>query len=162
RVEAAEALGRAGDRRLREHRWVGIPAGAFMMGGGAKKHEVELDAFEIGRYPGTGEEYSRYVGGGGRERGDWDGQLGWPNRAVVYVSWHNATAYCDWAGVKLPTEAQMGIRCAGERGKAVPVGEGGAWVVPGQLSRSGNRGADARRAISKGRDAGGRAQSGRE
>ena len=37
RVEAAEALGQAGDPRLRENNWVRIPAGSFVMGEGGKR-----------------------------------------------------------------------------------------------------------------------------
>src|SRR5205823_12144149 len=49
----AEAAGQAGDLRLRENNWVRIPAGSLVMGEGDEAHEVELEAFEIGRYPVT-------------------------------------------------------------------------------------------------------------
>jgi formylglycine-generating enzyme required for sulfatase activity len=124
RVEAAEALGRAGDPRLRQNNWVRIPAGSFVMGEGAKEHEheIELDAFEIGRYPVTVEEYGRYIEEGGREPKRWDKQVQYPNRPVVNVSWHEAAAYCAWAGVHLPTEAQWERAARGQEGRPYPWG----------------------------------------
>jgi formylglycine-generating enzyme required for sulfatase activity len=78
RLEAAEALGQAGDPRLREDNWVTIPAGKFRMGAQSKDpsrpnydpdadddespvHEVTLGAFQIGRYPVTVEEFRRFI-----------------------------------------------------------------------------------------------------
>jgi formylglycine-generating enzyme required for sulfatase activity len=122
RVEAAEALGQAGDPRLTENKWVRIPAGSFVMGEGDEAHEVELDAFEIGRYPVTVEEYGRYFEEGGREPGDWDKQIQYPNRPVVNVSWQDADAYCTWAGMRLPTEAQWERAARGQEGRPYPWG----------------------------------------
>ena len=81
RLEAAEALGRAGDPRLRDPRtdedyWVRIPAGEFWMGAQQEDrngpnydpeandneqppHRVKLDAFRIGRFPVTVEKFPR-------------------------------------------------------------------------------------------------------
>jgi eukaryotic-like serine/threonine-protein kinase len=114
----AEAAGQAGDLRLRENNWV-------RMGEGDEAHEVELEAFEIGRYPVTVEEYGRYVEEGGREPPDWDKQLQYPNRPVVNVSWHEAEAYCTGAGVRLPTEAQWERAARGTEGRHYPWGEKG-------------------------------------
>jgi formylglycine-generating enzyme required for sulfatase activity len=78
RLEAAEALGQAGDPRLQQNNWVTIPTGKFLMGaqkGGPSKpnydaeafddespaREVYLDAYQIARYPVTVEEYRRFV-----------------------------------------------------------------------------------------------------
>ena len=65
RVEAAEALGRAGDPRLRQPNWVRIPEGGFVMGEGQHAHEVELSAYEIAKYPVTVEEFGKFVASGG-------------------------------------------------------------------------------------------------
>jgi formylglycine-generating enzyme required for sulfatase activity len=87
-IEAAEALGQAGDPRFidptLEENWVSIPAGEFRMG--AQKddpskpnydseayederpvHRVGLKAYRIGRYPVTVGEYLRFIEAGGYE-----------------------------------------------------------------------------------------------
>lgn len=90
RLEAAEALGQAGDPRLHQEQnnWITIPAGSFLMG--AQKqfpdkpnhnpeadddegpvHEVRLESFRIGRYPVTVEEYRRFMEADGYENRAW-------------------------------------------------------------------------------------------
>ena len=106
-IEAAEALGQAGDPRFEgshfEENWVEIPAGEFWMGAQnrneAKRnfdeqaldyespvHRVHLDAFRIGRYPVTVGEYRRFMEDGGYQEeehwreggfGEWNGPLEW-------------------------------------------------------------------------------------
>jgi formylglycine-generating enzyme required for sulfatase activity len=78
RLEAAEALGQAGDPRLGEHNWVNVPAGTFLMGSQrddpsmpnydqdtsireSPVHPVHLDAFQTGRYLVTVEEYCQFL-----------------------------------------------------------------------------------------------------
>ncbi len=101
---------------------VAIPSGTFKMGspegvGRANEHpqhEVTLDGFRIARTPVTNDQYGRYLEAEPRANKPryWgDRQYNQSEQPVVGVLWRDAMAYCEWAGLKLPTEAQWEYAC---------------------------------------------------
>jgi formylglycine-generating enzyme required for sulfatase activity len=92
-----------------------IPAGEFVMGSDEADdekppHKVSLDAFYIARYPVTNADYKKFVDATKHAPpSHWsNGKIpqGKENHPVVNVSWKDAVAYCEWAGRRLPTEAE--------------------------------------------------------
>jgi formylglycine-generating enzyme required for sulfatase activity len=119
----------APSRQSFEPELIQIPAGEFLMGsteeevqqGLAEKnetpqHPVDLPAYAIGRYPVTNLEYKAFVETAGHappkhwSGGEFPADLA--DHPVVYVSWHDAVAYCQWLSqatgqiYRLPTEAE--------------------------------------------------------
>ncbi len=68
-------------------------------------HRVWVDDFFIGKYEVTFAEYCEFCDSTGRDKPSHKG-LGSGKRPVINVSWYDAKAYCEWAGGRLPTEAE--------------------------------------------------------
>lgn len=90
-----------------------IGGGTFMMGDimnlenedSLPVHKVELDSFRIGKYEVTFEQYDAFARATGRALPD-DAGRGRGKRAVVFVNWYNAKAFCNAYGYRLPTEQE--------------------------------------------------------
>ena len=68
-------------------------------------HRVWVDDYYIGKYEVTFAEYDKFCEATGRKKPS-DNGWGRGNRPVINVSWHDAKAYCEWKGGRLPTEAE--------------------------------------------------------
>jgi len=91
---------------------VTIPAGSFAMSGESGRSLVDLPSFEINATEVTVEEYTACVDAGGcspsRTYSSYcnEGVEGFEGDPINCVYFDNAEGYCDWAGMRLPTEAE--------------------------------------------------------
>lgn len=108
-----------------------IPAGVFRMGSDefdfeAPPHEVDVAAFSIDRYPVTNAAYARFIADTGHEApADWDDSMIGPlkDHPVARVTWTSASAYAEWAGKRLPSEAEWEKASRGTDGRRWPWGD---------------------------------------
>jgi formylglycine-generating enzyme required for sulfatase activity len=106
-----------------------VPAGSFTMGDdeASPRREVFLDAFYIDRYEVTTGRYAKFLADTGHSRipEGWetlDRAVG-DELPVVGVDWNDASAYCRWAGGRLPTEAEWEKAARGTDARRYPWGD---------------------------------------
>jgi formylglycine-generating enzyme required for sulfatase activity len=149
RALTGKTLAILGDPRFDPDRWflprepllgfVKVPAGPFLMGEGKEQHEVTLPAFFISRYPVTVAQFRSFVEESGYQVPPFVLEEV-ANHPVVYVSWHDGLAYCEWLTerlrelpldfgggdfkVALPSEAEWEKAARGVDGREYPWEDG--------------------------------------
>ncbi|MBU6352372.1 MAG: SUMF1/EgtB/PvdO family nonheme iron enzyme, partial [Chloroflexi bacterium] len=126
-VTAANSVSSVATQTFVYNGWVLIPAGDFQMGCDSSNpaetcssdeqplHTVTLDAYSIDKYEVTNARYKACVDAGrctaprrvdSQTRSPYYGTSTYADYPVISVDWHQASAFCAWAGGRLPTEAE--------------------------------------------------------
>lgn len=106
-----------------------VPTGNFVMGDDLEspQREIFLDAYYIDRFEVTTSRYTKFLAATGSVAAPdgWDaldpikgGEL-----PVMGVNWSDATAYCEWAQRRLPTDAEWEKAARGSDGRKYPWGD---------------------------------------
>jgi formylglycine-generating enzyme required for sulfatase activity len=87
-------------------------------------HTVVLDAFWLDRTEVTNSQYQRCASAGVCDQSTFadDSDFNGDNQPVVAVDRINAQTYCQWAGARLPTEAEWEYAARGPEGQVYPWG----------------------------------------
>jgi formylglycine-generating enzyme required for sulfatase activity len=106
-----------------------VPAGNFTRGDDEEspRREIYLDAFYIDRFEITTGRYAKFLAATGASRPP----DGWESLdlksgdelPVVGVDWNDASAYCKWAGRRLPTESEWEKAARGTDARRYPWGD---------------------------------------
>ncbi len=109
-----------------------VPAGEFLRGSDGYRWDerpeklIQLDAFQMDQYEVTNVQYRRFLLVSGEKSPPYWNGLDYPTGQVDYpvvgVTWEQASTYCQWAGKRLPTEAEWEKACRSADGRLYPWG----------------------------------------
>lgn len=127
-LSPSEVLGLIAPRTIAQYKeqMASIPGGTFRMGSNngdeQPVHSVTISPFKMGRTPVTVAMWREYCAATNTSMPSaplW----GWmDDHPMVKVTWAQAKAYCDWAGLALPTEAQWEYAASGGKAYKYPWG----------------------------------------
>ena len=110
-----------------------VPAGEFIMGSEKGDddekpvHRVQVDSFYIDKFEVTNGKFSKFIDAIKGEPpwgfDDKDTPVAHAEQPVRWVTWLDATAYCQWAGKRLATEAEWEKAARGTDGRQYPWGD---------------------------------------
>ncbi|MGD8573239.1 MAG: formylglycine-generating enzyme family protein, partial [Gammaproteobacteria bacterium] len=110
-----------------------IPEGEFIRGTDGRlpdegpQHTMQVGSFYIDKYEVTNLQYLQSLKDTGRKppRHFVNGHIppGKVDHPVVFVSWYDAQAYCEWAGKRLPTDIEWEKAARGTDGRTYPWGD---------------------------------------
>ena len=140
------------DENIRFEEMVLIPEGPFIMGTDSEdafpdtkpSHRVTLKEYWIDRYEVTNGQYAKCVEAkyctppqdlSSATRKDYFTNKDYANYPVIHVDWYQASAYCTWAGKRLPTEAEWEKAARGEEGFFYPWGNRLPEEIPAQVNQ---------------------------
>ncbi len=108
-----------------------VPAGSFLMGSHTGSldqrpaRQVALPAYYIGKHEVSNRQFRQFLQATGTPAPEsWARAADrWGERApALYLSYFDARAYCDWAGLRLPDEAEWERAARGTDGRRFPWG----------------------------------------